>query len=139
VLSVVREYEGRFCLPTRVTAFALIAAFVLSAQQSPLSERAEIQRILKTNCQPCHNDTTRSSGLSLTSRDGIVAGGNRGPAIKPGSPDESLLVRAIEQSGDLKMPPGRTLAPDEVSSIRHWIESGAAWPGDDEIASSSPW
>jgi hypothetical protein len=135
VLSVVVEYQGRFCIAARAAAFALVAAFVLSAQQSSLSEQAEIQQILKANCQPCHNDTTRSSGLSLTSRGAIVAGGNRGPAIKPGSPDESLLVRAIEQSGDLKMPPGRTLAPNEVAGIRHWIELGAAWPGDDETAS----
>lgn len=59
-------------------------------------------------------------------RDTILSGGNRGPAIKPGSPDESLLVRAIEHSGELKMPPGRKLRPDEIAGIRRWIELGAA-------------
>ena len=103
------DSHGRFCSRTLVVVFVLNTAFVLLAQQPALSEGTEIQQILKANCQPCHNDTTRSSGLALTTRDAVIAGGNRGPAIKPGSPDESLLVRAIEQSGELKMPPGRTL------------------------------
>src|SRR5437870_4408045 len=64
----------------------------------------------------------------------MLAGGNSGAAIKPGNPEESLLVRAIEQSGDLKMPPGRKLTPDEIASVRRWIELGAVWPKDDVTA-----
>jgi hypothetical protein len=123
--------HDRFCLGTLVAAFVLPTASALFAQQPALSERTEIQQILRTNCQPCHNDTTRSSGLALTTREAILAGGNRGSAIKPGSPDESLLVRAIEQSGELKMPPGRKLQPDEIANIRRWIELGAAWRNDE--------
>jgi hypothetical protein len=120
-----------------VAASALVTASVLVAQQPAPSELTGIQQILKTNCQPCHNQTTRSSGLALTARDAILAGGNRGPAIQPGNPAESLLVRAIEQSGELKMPPGRKLQPNEISSLRRWIELGAAWPKD-EVAASRP-
>jgi hypothetical protein len=54
----------------------------------------------------------RSSGLSMDSRAEILQGGNRGPAVKAGAPGESLLVQAVEQKGDLKMPPGRRLADD---------------------------
>src|SRR5260370_27224841 len=96
-----------------------------------------MQQILKPNCPPCHNDTTKSSGLALTTRDAILAGGNRGGAVKPGNRADSLLVRAIEQSGELKMPPGRKLKPDEVASLRHWIELGVAWPTD-EVTASGP-
>src|SRR5437879_7472560 len=112
----------------------LVTAPGFFAQQPTLSELTGIQ-ILKTNCQPCHNATTKSSGLALTTRDDILAGGNRGPAIQPGNPAESLLVRAIEQSGELKMPPGRKLQPDEISGIRRWIELGAPWPKDAAAAS----
>jgi Protein of unknown function (DUF1553)/Protein of unknown function (DUF1549)/Planctomycete cytochrome C len=112
----------------------MLTASVLFAQRLP-SEHTEIQQILKTNCQPCHNDTTRSSGLALTTLDAILTGGNRGAAIKPGNPAESLLLRAIEQSGELKMPPGRKLQPDEIAIIRRWIELGAAWPKDEATAS----
>jgi len=128
------DSHGRFCLRTLVVVFVLNTAFVLWAQPPALSEPTEVQQILKANCQPCHNDTTRSSGLALTTRDAIIAGGNRGAAIKPGSPEQSLLVRAIEQSGELKMPPGRALRPEEVASIRRWIELGAIWPKDDAQA-----
>jgi hypothetical protein len=120
--------QSRFCLIVSVLATAV------SAQQPSPNEPTGIQQILKVNCQPCHNEANKSSGLALTSRDAVLAGGNRGAAVKPGSPAESLLVRAVEQSGELKMPPGRKLQPNEIASIRNWIEQGVAWPKD---ASSS--
>ncbi|PYT25849.1 MAG: hypothetical protein DMG57_23760 [Acidobacteria bacterium] len=113
----------------------MLVASALFAQQPAPADGTAIQQILKTNCQPCHNDTTKTSGLALTTRETILAGGNRGAAVKPGSPDESLLVRAIEQAGDLKMPLGKKLQPDEISSIRLWIELGAPWPKDEAAAS----
>src|SRR5450432_727473 len=131
------DHPGRFCLCTLAAASVLVTASVLPAQQPAPSEPTEIQQILKTNCQPCHNDTARSSGLALTSRDAILAGGNRGAAIQPGNPAESLLVGAIEQSGALKMPPGRKLRPNEIASLRRWIELGAAWPAA-EVTASRP-
>jgi hypothetical protein len=126
---------GRFCLSTLAAASALLVPSVSFAQERTPSDGTGIRQILKSNCQPCHNDTTRTSGLALTTRETILAGGNRGAAVKPGSPDESLLVRAIEQSGDLKMPPGKKLQSDEISSIRRWIELGAPWPKDEAAAS----
>jgi hypothetical protein len=87
-----------------------------------------VRPVLKNNCQACHNEKTRSSGLSLASRDSILAGGNRGAAIKAGNPADSLLVQAVEQSGDLKMPPSGKLQPEQIAAIRRWIEMGAPWP-----------
>ena len=46
-------------------------------------------------------------------------------------------MRAIEQSGELKMPPGRKLQPAEIAGIRRWIESGMAWPKE-EVAEARP-
>src|SRR5690242_7884978 len=97
----------------RMLVAALLApATVLMAQVTAASAASEVQQLLKANCQQCHNAATRSSGLALTSRDALLSGGNRGPAIQPGNPAGSLLVRAVEQSGDLKMPPGRKLQPE---------------------------
>jgi mono/diheme cytochrome c family protein len=133
---VPRHQEGGFCRRTLMAAFSLIPACISSAQPPAASDGSEIQQILQNNCQQCHNLTTRSSGLALTARDTILAGGKRGPAIKPGNPAESLLVRAVEQTGGLKMPPGRKLRPEEIAGIRRWIELGAAWPK--EEAASKP-
>src|SRR5881296_3774780 len=88
------------------TALLLIAAGPLCAQQDAGAVfENSVQPLLKTNCLPCHNQRNRSSGLALDSRESMLAGGNRGAAIKPGAPAESLLIRAVEQQGDLKMPP----------------------------------
>src|SRR5215472_16792156 len=111
-----------------VAAYLLAPATVLMAQAPPTSEASEVQQLLKANCQQCHNEATRSSGLALTSRDALLSGGNRGPAVEPGNAAASLLVRAVEQSGDLKMPPGRKLQPEQVATLRRWIEAGATWP-----------
>ncbi|HVW87122.1 MAG TPA: DUF1549 domain-containing protein, partial [Bryobacteraceae bacterium] len=114
-------------------AWNLLGFPLLLSQEPP-----PVQPLFKANCQTCHNDTARASGLSLTSRENALAGGNRGPAIKPGSPSDSLLMQAVEQSGDLKMPPGRKLDPDQIATIRKWIEGGAVWPKEATTAASKP-
>ncbi len=103
----------------------LIALFAL-----PIAARAQTpdgQTVLKAACAACHNDNLKSSGLVLTNRDALLAGGNRGPAIKPGDATASLLMQAVEQSGDLKMPPGKKLNTDQIEAIRKWIVDGAKW------------
>ncbi len=117
-------------------AFAAICVF--PGAPLLLSQDALVQPIFKAKCQACHNEATRTSGLSLTSRDAALAGGNRGAAIKPGDPSGSLLTQAIEQAGDLKMPPGGKLAADQIAAIRHWIEAGAVWRNDAISAVSKP-
>src|SRR5258708_40123095 len=87
----------------------------------PLCAQQDADAVLKSNCLPCHNVRNRSSGLALDSREGVLTGGNRGPAIKPGAPAESLLIRAVEQSGDLKMPPAGRLKEEQIAILRQWI------------------
>jgi Protein of unknown function (DUF1553)/Protein of unknown function (DUF1549)/Planctomycete cytochrome C len=120
---------GSHCWLCRI-AFTLASIPVLFAQ-SP-----EVQRIFVASCQGCHNDKTRASGLTLTSRESVLTGGNRGPAVKPGAPSESLLIQAVEQTGDLKMPPGGKLGSDRIAIIRQWIEGGAVWPTDGASATA---
>jgi cytochrome c553 len=112
---------------------AFLSAIPASAQITPPNApdtSTKALPILKTTCQPCHNEALKSSGLSVATPEALLAGGNRGTAIKPGSPADSLLIRAIEQSGDLKMPPGRKLTDEEIAAIRNWVAAGASWPKD---------
>ncbi len=118
---------------TRCSLFAV--ALLLSASVNPTSGQAvaaedlfetKVLPVLK-NCVACHNNQLQTSGLSITSRQSLLKGGNRGPAIVPGSSSESLLVRAIQQDGELKMPPGGRLPREAVSSVAEWVEQGAAW------------
>src|SRR5262245_14482034 len=89
---------------------------------------ASVQPLLSGNCLSCHNQKLRSSGLALDARQDILTGGNRGPAITAGSPDSSLMIRAVEHTGDLKMPPDGKLSNEQIAVLRRWIEQGAVWP-----------
>src|SRR5262249_10782043 len=72
------------------------------------------------------------------SRDAILTGGKRGAAAQPGSPDTSLLIRAVEQTGDLKMPPGGHLKDDQIASLREWIRQGMVWPAEEASKKQNP-
>ena len=115
-------------------ASAYLIVQPLCAQQTASLFDSEIRPIFSSACQTCHNDKNRTSGLSLGSRDGVLTGGNRGAAVKPGSPADSLLLRAVEQSGDLKMPPGRKQEPgDRVDQALDRVRR-AVWPEDSAAA-----
>src|SRR6185312_4585660 len=68
-----------------------------------------VRPLLQEKCAGCHGPALQSNGLRLTSRDALLMGGKRGPAIVPGEASRSLIVSALEQSGALKMPPGQKL------------------------------
>src|SRR5690349_3317227 len=103
-------------------AFCRISAIAAEPPKAPA--------ILQARCLQCHNAATRSSGLSLVSLAEARKGGLHGPAIVPGKPDESNLVRMI--SGEKpKMPVGGApLSAAEVAEIREWIAGGAVWAGE---------
>ncbi|HWZ50147.1 MAG TPA: PSD1 and planctomycete cytochrome C domain-containing protein [Granulicella sp.] len=88
----------------------------------------KIRPIFANSCGSCHQDAAKG-GLSLTSRASILKGGDSGPAIVPGDPEKSLLLTAVHQTGDLKMPPkGAKLSADEIQALSDWVRMGAPWP-----------
>ena len=119
----------------------LCAASLWGQSDSTRFFEERIRPVLATRCLACHSDDLRTSGLSLASREAALHGGARGAAIVPGSPDESLLLAAIEQSGALKMPPTGPLGSEEVQAFRAWIRGGAAWGQEagDPVAAQSLW
>ena len=89
----------------------------------------KIRPVLVTNCLPCHGGKKTSSGLKVDSRESLLLGGDRGPAIVPGDPAKSLLIQAVRRiDEDLKMPPEKPLAPEVVSALTEWVARGAPWP-----------
>ena len=83
--------------------------------------------LLQQRCGACHGESNGISGLKINSRDNLLKGGKRGPAIIPGKSADSLLFRAVARLGDLKMPPNAPLTAGEVSTLKNWIDHGAAW------------
>jgi mono/diheme cytochrome c family protein len=92
----------------------------------------KIRPLLVEHCQQCHGEKKQWAGLRLDSREAMLKGGDSGPAIVPGKPDESeLLLRVTEQDDDLRMPPAESspaLSAEQVAVLRRWIADGAAWP-----------
>jgi hypothetical protein len=90
----------------------------------------KVRPLLVDNCYVCHSAETNSKGgLRVDDRNGLLQGGNGGPAVVPGKPDESLLLQAVRHlDGAPKMPPKKKLTDDQLADLARWIEGGAAWP-----------
>lgn len=88
----------------------------------------KIRPLLVQHCFSCHGKEQKKGDLSLNNREGMLAGGDSGAAVVLGKPDESLLIQAIEQTGDIQMPPNGKLAADEIAALKQWVGLGAPWP-----------
>ena len=87
-----------------------------------------VRPVLIERCVECHGPDKQESGLRLDSREAILRGGDSGPAAIAKKPNDSLLVQAIRRSGDIKMPPKKSLKRHEVDALVRWIETGLPWP-----------
>ena len=113
------------------------AVATLLAQSTPpdASRRAifeqKIRPVLAARCYVCHGALAPKvqGGLHLDSRDGLRKGGNSGSPIVAGDPDASLLIKALRYTDpNLKMPPGKSLAPEIVADFEQWVRMGAPDP-----------
>ena len=119
--------------------FAILAAIFLSTLSGAAgNDGAEffekrIRPVLDQHCYDCHSARVDDpeGGLRLDSRERILRGGDRGPAVVPGRPEASLLLRAIRHEGeaDLAMPPEVQKLPAAViADFERWIGLGAPFP-----------
>lgn len=98
--------------------------------------RAKVLPLLEARCFECHKDPRdHRGGLLLTSRKAMLRGGDSGPAIVPGKPNESLLIEAIRYEG-FEMPPRNRMPEAEVRILERWVQEGAPWPADLETAAA---
>jgi hypothetical protein len=93
---------------------------------------SKIRPILVDNCYSCHSQKSPKikGGLLLDSREGVLKGGDTGPAIKPGYVEESLLIKAVRYTdNDLRMPPkNKKLAQAQIADLEAWVKMGAPDP-----------
>src|SRR4051794_32718254 len=69
----------------------------------------EVRPLLAARCVSCHGEPKVKGGLRLTSREAILRGGDNGPAVVAGNPEESLLVQAVRYQDEPRMPPDQKL------------------------------
>ena len=92
----------------------------------------KIRPLLVENCYKCHSHESEKlkGGLFLDSRDGVLKGGETGPAIVPGDPEKSLLIKAVRYTDkDLRMPPkDKKLSNEQIADLTSWVKMGAPDP-----------
>jgi hypothetical protein len=128
--------------PLRPFPIALILSLLpsasLAAQESASADGLElfekkIRPVLHAQCLKCHGPEKQKGGLRVDSRSALLKGGDSGPAVVPGNPEKSLLLKALKQTDrDLIMPPpksGRKLTDALLGDIEAWIRGGAPFPG----------
>ena len=118
-----------------------------SASDDPAKLRffeTKVRPLLVAKCYECHSAAKVEGGLRLDAGNAIKKGGDTGPAIVPGNPQESLLINAIRYQ-DLEMPPKAPLTTSQQEVLVKWIRDGAFWPQDTlstiapETKTEQPW
>src|ERR1051325_3954682 len=109
--------------------FAMAAGAYHGAAALPTFER-DVQPILAEHCYKCHGPDKQKGGLRLDLKEKALEGGDSGKVILPGKGAGSLLVKLISGlEHDKLMPPkGERLTPTQITVLKEWIDSGAAWP-----------
>ena len=112
-----------------VTSIWFAWAVVLPVGGSEEFFENRVRPVLAAHCFSCHGKEAVEGGLAMGSRQQLIAGGDRGPALVPGQAEQSLLIRAILRTQDqLQMPPDAPLPQDVVADLVRWVNEGAVWP-----------
>jgi mono/diheme cytochrome c family protein len=89
---------------------------------------SKVRPLFVAHCNSCHTAGKDKGGLNMAARDGMLKGGDSGPAVVPGKPDDSPLIRAVHYRGETKMPPKGKLKDAEIEILTLWVKRGAPWP-----------
>jgi hypothetical protein len=126
----------------RLAVCLLLIVPAVALGQDPGVEffETKIRPVLAEHCYSCHSQAAKKQrgGLLLDSRDALRAGGDSGPAIVPGRPGESLLIKAVRHSSaELRMPPKGKLPDAVIGDFERWVKLGAPDPRTKVPAKSS--
>ena len=113
---------------------ALSTSFLISAE-FPAADleffEKRIRPLLVEHCYKCHSAKSKKlkGGLRLDYREGVIRGGDSGPAVQTGKPKMSRLVEAINYGNvDLEMPPSGKLTTGQITDLTEWVKRGVPWP-----------
>jgi Protein of unknown function (DUF1549)/Protein of unknown function (DUF1553)/Planctomycete cytochrome C len=118
-----------------LVAIAAISQCALAEEQLISDEdfryfERKVRPILVERCYSCHSGEAKvlHGGLRLDNDTVFRNGGENGPAVIAGNPDESLLIQSIRYAGDLQMPPKGKLPEAEIHELTEWVRRGAHFP-----------
>jgi hypothetical protein len=106
-----------------------------SGERGKVLFREHVRELLETRCLACHGGQFKKSGLDLSSRETLLKGGDRGPAVVPGDPKASLVYKAIAHIDEPHMPYQADKLPDAViAEVGNWILAGAPYEAPLKVA-----
>ncbi len=142
-MNLMRLIAPLFSSPSLCLLAGLVAARAdaaeLPREQLEFFEK-KIRPVLVERCYECHSAAAKKNkgGLTLDTRDGVLKGGDAGPALVPGDPEKSKLIEAVRyKNRDLQMPPKSPLPPDQVRDLEQWVKLGAPDPRTEAVAQTS--
>jgi cytochrome c553 len=126
----------------RNLTFLLVAVLGFAADPRIEFFETKVRPILVNNCYACHSaDTKPAGGLRVDDRNGLLRGGESGPAVVPGDPQKSMLIDRVRHANPRRRMPkeGAVLTADQIADLSTWIAAGAAWPAEQiSVATSRP-
>jgi hypothetical protein len=114
-----------------VSGFSLVLLGTLAAQATEAVDFVrDIKPVLARHCLKCHGGAKRKGGLSIDTRQSLLAGGDTGPAAVVGKSGESLLIELVSGRDEARIMPaeGDRLSTDQIKLLAAWIDEGLAWP-----------
>jgi WD40 repeat protein len=122
-----------------VIRLCAVSIFVVPLLYADSSFTRDVQPVLKKNCAGCHQPAMKSSGLDLSTYEGLRKGGSKGAAFNAGQPEASLIIKFV--TGEMKPPMpfgGSPLPAAEIATLREWIKEGAKDDTPHEQTSNEP-
>jgi cytochrome c553 len=143
VAAAVAAVEPKTCAVRYLApwiAILSLAAAAPAAVDDAFFEK-NVRPVLAGVCVRCHGPQKASGGLRLDSRQALIKGGDSGPVVMPGRPEQSLLLDAVRRKkGVHPMPPGKEPLPAAaVADLQRWIAGGAPWPVDIAVTTERHW
>ncbi|HWY49290.1 MAG TPA: PSD1 and planctomycete cytochrome C domain-containing protein [Bryobacteraceae bacterium] len=114
-----------------IASFASLVLLTLHSQ--PAAQKAQVTdkevRPILERCLQCHGEAIQMSKLDLRTREAMLKGGEKGPALVPGDAAASSLYKRISgtQLPVMPMPPVPALNASEIALVKNWIDQGAQW------------
>ena len=119
----------------------ILALASTSALAAPVDFVSQIQPLFETKCLECHNPAKVKGDLLMDTAANLLKGGENGPGLVAGKPDESEIVKRVilpKGHDDIMPPKGEPLASAEVALLKQWIAEGAKWPDGPTLRHQSP-
>lgn len=119
-----------FLMSVATLSVAALSRTVAAAEPVVVSYEKDVAPVLRKYCAGCHNDADRDGEFSLESYASLMQGLEDGPALLPGDPDTSRIVRLLTGMDEPQMPPEDEPQPsaEEIETLKLWVEQGAKGP-----------